>query len=340
MNTTIATTALDLKIPTISAEWTYSDIWNHIKLRWSIGRNNSKVKPGIYAIGNPTAESDVFVSASYKLSFNHLRKALNGLNAWILVLDTRGVNVWCAAGKGTFGTSELVKRLNWHGLSKVISHNRIIVPQLGATGISAHDVLRRSGYRVIYGPVRANDIKDFVSSGYKATPEMRRVDFPLWERIKLIPVELAYGKYYLMLVPFIFLLLSGLSSQGYSFERIMTKGSFAILNLLVAYLAGCVATPILLPYIPFKRFSLKGLSVGLIFAVILLILNTLGENWLEQLAWFLIIGSLSSFMAMNFTGSSTFTSLSGVKKEMKYAVPLQIAAASVGLMAWIVSHFI
>jgi len=29
---------------------------------------------------------------------------------------------------------------------------------------------------------------------------------------------------------------------------------------------------------------------------------------------------------MNFTGSSTYTSLSGVKKEMKTALPLQIVS--------------
>jgi acetyl-CoA decarbonylase/synthase complex subunit gamma len=45
-------------------------------------------------------------------------------------------------------------------------------------------------------------------------------------------------------------------------------------------------------------------------------------------------------MAMNFTGSTTFTSLSGVQKEMKTALPAQIAMAGVGLAGWILSKFI
>jgi acetyl-CoA decarbonylase/synthase complex subunit gamma len=45
-------------------------------------------------------------------------------------------------------------------------------------------------------------------------------------------------------------------------------------------------------------------------------------------------------MAMNFTGSSTYTSLSGVKKEMGRAVPIQIGMGSMGLALWIVSLFV
>src|SRR4030042_5350466 len=81
----------------------FRDKLGAVKVRWLIGRNNYKVDPGLYATGSPDETSDVFVSANYKLSFDHLRKNLDGINAWILVLDTKGVNVWCAAGKGTVG---------------------------------------------------------------------------------------------------------------------------------------------------------------------------------------------------------------------------------------------
>jgi hypothetical protein len=43
---------------------------------------------------------------------------------------------------------------------------------------------------------------------------------------------------------------------------------------------------------------------------------------------------------MNFTGSSTFTSLSGVKKEMKISVPLQIGFALIGTILLVVGKFI
>jgi acetyl-CoA decarbonylase/synthase complex subunit gamma len=324
----------------VSTLWSSNDLWSTIKVRWSIGRMDYKVKQGLYAVGNPDENSNIFVSANFKLSFDHLRRALSGMNAWVLVLDTKGVNVWCAAGKGTFGTKELVYRIKAHELEKLVSHRKIIVPQLGATGVSAHEVKNKTGFNVIYGPVRANDIQAFVDSGFKATPEMRKVTFPLVERLKLIPVEITYGKYYLLFVPALFFILSGLNIHGYSVDLAWINGGRSIINLFSAYFAGCALTPILLSWIPFKRFSLKGLFIGWIIGFILMYFHYLGNNIFEIISWFLMIGSISSFLAMNFTGSSTFTSLSGVQKEMKLSLPVQIISASVGLIGWIITRFL
>jgi acetyl-CoA decarbonylase/synthase complex subunit gamma len=59
----------------------------------------------------------------------------------------------------------------------------------------------------------------------------------------------------------------------------------------------------------------------------------------ERLAWVLLVPALTAFLAMNFTGASTYTSLSGVKKEMKWALPLEIGAASLGLVLWVGALF-
>ena len=324
----------------VSTVWTNKDLFSTIKVRWSIGRMDYAVTPGLYAVGNPDADSDVYVSCNFKLSFDHLRRALHGLNAWILVLDTKGINVWCAAGKGTFGTMELVYRIMVEQLGNVVNHNKIIVPQLGATGVAAHKVKEATGFKVIYGPVKADDIRAFVANDYKATPEMRKINFNLGDRSKLIPVEFVYAKHYMILIPAIFFILAGLSVHGFSVDSSWSNGGRAILNLCVAYLAGCVLTPIFLPIIPFKSFSLKGLVMGWLMALPLLYLNFLGTNIFEIIAWFLIMGGLSSFLAMNFTGSSTFTSLSGVQKEMKISLPTQILGTALGCIGWIVTRFI
>jgi len=328
------------KVEQVSTAWTNKDLFSTVKVRWSIGRMNYTVAPGLYAVGAPDKDSDVFISCNFKLSFDHLRRALHGMNAWVLALDTKGINVWCAAGKGTFGTKELVFRIREHQLEKIVSHKRIIVPQLGATGVSAHQIKEETGFRVIYGSVRAEDIPAFVANKYKATSEMREVKFNLWDRMKLIPVELFYGKYYLILIPAVFFILAGLNVHGFSVDSSWNNGGRAILNLIVAYLTGCVLTPILLPFIPFKRFSLKGLVVGWFMAVLLLYFNFLGTNIFEIISWFLIIGGISSFIAMNFTGSSTFTSLSGVQKEMKLSLPIQIYGTALGFIGWIIARFI
>jgi len=324
----------------VSTVWTKKDLFSTIKVRWSIGRMDYNVTPGLYAVGTPDENSDVYVSCNFKLSFDILRRALHGFNVWILVLDTKGINVWCAAGKGTFGTKELVFRIKEHQLEKVVNHKKIIVPQLGATGVSAYKIKEETGFKVIYGTVKADDIPAFVANGYKATPEMRKITFNLWDRMKLIPVELFYAKNLLIIIPAIFFILAGLHTSGFSVDYSWSNGGRAVINLCVAYLSGCILTPIFLPFIPFKRFSLKGLVIGWLMAILLLYFNFLGTNIFEIVSWFLLIGGISSFMAMNFTGASTFTSLSGVQKEMKISLPAQIFGAALGFIGWIISRFI
>lgn len=327
-------------VPIVSTKLNIKDFLGAVKVRWGIRRDNYRVAPGLSAVGAPDNNSDVFVTANYKLSFDHVRRNLSGMNGWILVLDTKGVNVWCAAGKGTFGTKELINRINLVSLEKFVSHKRVIVPQLGATGVAAHKVKEETGFNVHYGPVRASDIKKFISDGYRAGKEMRLVTFDLTDRIKLIPNDFIYGKYYLLAALAVVFLISGLSANGISFRDFSGNQVPALVKVFLAYLSGIVITPVLLPYIPARQFSLKGFYPGGIVFLILLGLKYTGENIFETLSWFFIITAISSFLAMNFTGSSTYTSLSGVKKEMKVSLPLQIGFAVIGIVLQVIGKLI
>ena len=200
------------KVPMVSSSLAWKDQWGAFKVRWGIGRMNYSVDPGLYALGEPNSSSPVLVTANYKLSFDRLRQALPNRRAWILVLDTKGINVWCAAGKGTFGTGELVERIRASSLEQVVNHRDLILPQLGAPGVAAHEVKKASGFRVIYGPIRSGDLAAFLDNGRKASAEMRRKTFTLGERAVLIPIELVAGlKHSLFVLP-VFFLLGGLGS--------------------------------------------------------------------------------------------------------------------------------
>jgi acetyl-CoA decarbonylase/synthase complex subunit gamma len=299
------------------------------------------VAPGLYAIGNPTPHSPVFVSANYKMSFDRLRSSLKERNGWILVLDTKGINVWCAAGKGTFGTAELVNRIQITKLNKVVEHHMLILPQLGAVGVSAHMVKKLSGFRVKFGPVRAKDIPAFLDAGLSATPEMREVRFPLMDRLTLAPMEIVGGAKYLLIAIIVFFLLSGIGKSGFSTVEMMRSEISSAINLLVIYLAAAILGPVLLPWLPGRAFSLKGFWIGLVIAVIIIFFFPISSGYYVDFAgWMLISASMASFMVMNFTGSSTFTSLSGVRREMKIAVPLQIIGAVMGLGLWVAGRFL
>ena len=326
----------DISIRTASTKLTVSDRIGTLKSRFGIGRMDYTVEPGLYAVGEPDNDSPVFVSANYKLTFDTLRKNLGGIDCWLLILDTKGVNVWCAAGEGTFGADELINRIESSQLSSHVSHKKLILPQLGATGVSAPDVARRIGYTVDFGPVRASDIKRYIDAGYKATRDMRTVEFTLWDRLVLIPMEF---------IPAMKLTLPILGVMLIS-NRIIARpfDKTDIAAVIGAVFAGSALTPALLPYIPGKAFTLKGWLAGLgCTAGILGLTGKLrggNRNKLTSAASLLLYPAISSFLAMNFTGASTYTSPSGVKKEMEKALPFIAGAAAAGAILTLGAHLI
>ena len=294
-----------------------------------MGRMNYITPPGLYSVGCPNSDSPVLVSASYKLTFDKLRKNLSELDCWLLILDTKGVNVWCAAGKGTFGTDELVNRIQAVGLENVVSHRNLILPQLGAPGVNSNEVRKHTGFSVIFGPVRAEDIRTFIASGNKATKEMRLVNFTFIDRLVLTPMELMPSiKKSHAIIGFFFV------------ANLFAKKPFDKHDLTAyigAVLTGSVISPLLLPYIPGKAFAWKGWIAGVCTTVCLL-WKSKRCNLLKA-GWLLLFPAISSFLAMNFTGASTYTSPSGVKKEMQRAVPLIAIAAAMGTAIMLGVHF-
>lgn len=331
-------------VPVITTRLRAADHIGAWKARWAIGRMNYRVEPGLYAVGNPTSESHVFVSANYKMSFDRLRSALAGVDGWVLVLDTKGVNVWCAAGKGTFGTDELIRQVEAGNLSNVVAHRRLVVPQLGAPGIAAHEVQKRCGFRVFYGPVRAGDIRAFLEAGMKATAQMRRVRFPLRDRLAVIPVELVMSARYVLATMATLLILAGLTPGGYSWARVAGEGIVSAALFGGAFLAATVLSPALLPWLPGRALSLKGTWIGIAFlaatAGFLWANEIAPTSWVSAAAWCLIIPVTASFAAMGYTGTTTYTSLSGVRREMRIAVPIQATAAILGGVLWIAGRFV
>jgi hypothetical protein len=299
---------------------------DHFLARWGWKRESHRVEPGLYRLGNPDPDSPVFASANYTLSFDALRSSLAGIDAWILVLDTKGINVWCAAGKGTFGTGELVRRIGCTGLAGVVRHRKIIVPQLGAPGISWPEVMRKSQFLVEYGPVRAKDLPEYLRT-HKATPAMRRVEFPLTERIVLTPVEFVHSALPLVIVSVLLWFLAG---------------PVAALAAISAVLAGTVLFPALLPYIPTQDFSTKGLILGLIVAIPFALsfgTNPALPGWANAagpLTVLLLMPAVVAYSALNFTGCTTFTSRTGVKKEIFRYVPVMALMAGIGVIIGII----
>ncbi len=305
-----------------TSEITASDRLDHLRARWGVNRAGHRVEPGLYSLGVPGEDAPVYVTANYTLSFDALRSALEGTDAYILVLDTKGINVWCAAGKGTFGTDELVGRIESVKLADVVAHRELVIPQLGATGIAAHEVRKRTGFSVTYGPVRALDLVEFMRTG-SATEDMRRVHFGLRDRLVLVPVELVH-----VLLP----------CAVAAVILYFVVGPLAVWAAVVSLFAGAVFFPVLLPWLPTPNFSTKGLVLGVVtalpFAAVAFAGHVADPLWARvgwPLVYLLGMPQVVSFLALNFTGSTTFTSRTGVKREIMTYFPLMVWMSGAGL---------
>lgn len=290
------------------------------------------VPPGLYAIGMPTADAPVIVTANYKMTYDIVRRALAECDVWLLILETYGINVWCAAGKGTFGTNELVERVRSSELSKIVSHRHLILPILGAPGIAAHQVATHTGFNISYAAIDAADLPTYLDNGKQTTSEMRTLSFPLYQRLVLIPVELVLELKTLATIAGLVLIACTLAGNLALFRETFTGYAGAAFS-------GIVLAPLLLPWLPGKRFAVKGAALGVVWT--LAYYGLTGHNWtpLAMLAAFLVLPAVCAYHTLSFTGCTPYTSPSGVREELRTSIPLIGCALLAGVLLLTLSRF-
>ena len=326
-------------VPRVSHALVRGDRVGAWRVRWGFGRNDYRVKLGLYAVGTPGAGAPVLVTANYKLTFDALRSSLEGLDAWLLVIDTQGINVWCAAGKGTFCADEVARVVRESRLGEIVEHRRLILPQLSAPGVAAHRVKQACGFRVTFGPVRAEDLPAFLATGLQADAAMREVTFTARERAVLVPEELSFVWDRRMLLAYAGILAaSAVGSDGVSLSRGVRRGAPVIGAAWLALLAGGAATPLALPWLPGRAFSAKGAVAGSAAAAVATALLGRRISPAARLALLAGVPAVASYAAMNFTGASPITSPSGVEREMRRALPLQAVGGALAIGAWLASR--
>jgi len=323
-----------LKIPRISAVISFADTLGSWKARWGFGRMSYIVPPGLYALGSPDESSPVIVTANYKMTYDLVRTALAKNSVWLLVLETYGINVWCAAGKGTFGTGELVRRITSTKLAEVVKHRQLILPILGAAGVKGVDVFRRAGFKVNFAAIRIEDLPGFLVTGQLGS-DARELTFTFAERVVLTPVELvAAVRNSLPLIVLLFL-AGGFFSGNFSLDTALLAPAV----YFAAIISGSLLSPLFLNLLPSPSFAVKGAVSGLLVGAVFCFVANI-DSAAYTVATVLSIAAVSSFMMLNFTGSTPFTSRSGVKKEMKWALPAQAIAILAGMAIIVIRRFV
>jgi len=164
-----------------------------------------KVRPGLYAVGHPDASSPVLVTGNFDLTVRRLVRAIDRqVNAWVLVADSAGINVWCAAGGGYFTAEKVIAAVKSSHLEQVVDHHALILPQLCANGVDGWRIRKQTGWGVHWGPARAQDIPAYLAANRKKTDAMRWVRFPLRDRLEMVTVTLGFYALLILLPVFIF----------------------------------------------------------------------------------------------------------------------------------------
>jgi NAD-dependent dihydropyrimidine dehydrogenase PreA subunit len=155
-------------------------------------------EPGLRRVGEANELSPVIVTCNYDLTVRRVLRALRGLDAWLVVAPSRGINVWCASSGGHLTTHQVVTALKTSGVEERVQHRRALLPQLAATGVLAREVNRRCGWRTRFGPVYAEDIPRYLANEGEKTDDMLRVHFGPVERFEMacawaVPIAILAG---------------------------------------------------------------------------------------------------------------------------------------------------
>ncbi|MFW9966945.1 MAG: methyltransferase domain-containing protein [Candidatus Thorarchaeota archaeon] len=312
---------------------TRARIWyNHITGGW----RGIPIEPGLYRAGNPSPESPVLVTANYELTYYTVMRALakDGVDAWVLVCDTAGINVWCAARGIHFNSDDVIQMIRLTGLAELVSHSELILPQLAAAGMNPTDIRRRTGFRVQYGPVRIQDLSKWLELGKpKPKPrEMATVTFNLRERMEQTVAH----------VPFLFAVLLGkpiaavlgvlalvnaiaLASPTafaaiypITFQVLLFLGEFVF-----ALAANALVLGLLFPVLPSKgnSFWRRGLGLAAItlpFAVLVMVL--IGVHWTVLVIWVVLQFILAVSLTMDWSGMTSVSDPKVIRREYPYLI--------------------
>ena len=142
-------------------------------------------KTGLIKIGNPDKDAPVLVTGNYHLTVMKVKRALKGQNVFLLVTNSHGINVWCAAAGGHFTHHDVISAIKLSGIENLVDHRAVILPQLAACGIEAKAIDQRAGWKVKWGPVAIEDFTSYLKNGKKKTADMSIVRFPLKDRLEI-----------------------------------------------------------------------------------------------------------------------------------------------------------
>ncbi len=155
-------------------------IWDYIG-RWF----PNPVEPGLRTIGNPGRNSPVILTSNFHLTVRRVEKSLKNENVFLLVAPTNGINVWCAATGGELNTHSVITAIKTSRLNDRVDHNKIILPQLSASGIDLVLLKKETGRKGFFGPAYSKSIPKYLKD-HSSVFENNKTVFSLPFRLEML----------------------------------------------------------------------------------------------------------------------------------------------------------
>jgi len=275
------------------------------------------IDPGIYKSGNPNKSSPIIVTANYEFTYIKVMRDLKGIDAWVLCVDSNGINVWCAARGNDFGNNQLIEAVKATGIEMLTDKKTLILPQLSAGGVATPELQKKSEdfpFRVVFGPVWSKDLPEFIKNRPARKPDsMKLAKFTLKHRFRGFITHTTFLLRKIFLLPLfaIFLILLTLNLIGL-FGKLWWAGELLLWIIISNFLI-----TFLFPISKFtRRFIYKGIFFGTLNSIALGALTYFLHNSITYMLWSIAFFFwVSFFSTMSLSGYTMATSPSEIQEE-------------------------
>lgn len=289
------------------------------------------VRPGLYYTGTHyDRDAPLLVTGNYHLSVLLVSRHVRRINARLLVIDTDGINVWCAAGKGAFCNAAILAQLNRYQRQTLTGSTwlTLLLPKFSLAGVDFR-ALRKEKLRPIIGPLYAKDLPAYLASPPYRDNGQQTVRFDLQMRtFSWLPGLVQFVGY----SGWLMLLFVGAE---------ILFGATAPLGLLVVVAFVATAYPLLFPWLPGKRFAVKGLALGLTTSVALIATAAYrGVAPGELVAEIAFTVATGMFFGLSYTGNSAVSNYTKVRRETAQFLVPNVLLYVASLVVFFVAEFL
>ena len=294
------------------------------------------IEPGIYKSGTPDNKSPIIVTANYVFTYIKVMRALKGIDAWVLCVDSRGINVWCAARGSDFGNKQLIEAVEATGIDKITDRKTLILPQLSAGGVAAPLLSIESRgfpFRVLYGPVWAKYLPEFLKERPAKKPDKWKLArFTSFHRLRAFITHTTFLLRKIFLLPTIALILLFL---GLSFIHPFWISKFWRLGEIWLWII--ITNGLITSMFPLSNFTRKFILKGIFYGILNVLLLG-GLTWLLHRCLYLILWNtifyfwLAFFSTMSLSGYSMATSPGEIQEEYPTFRKIHLILLSIGLI--------